>query len=259
VRKYLYLTRLSFERFFEYRVNLAWKIAGTLVWTPILFAFWATILSAGFGRDKYTIYSLAVYYIAISFISLVNQFNANVIANEVRKGDISADLLKPYSYFWKYFLRFLPDKVILLGLFILVNIALALSGISHTTAMGLSVALISILLAMLMRLYLSLFFGGLSFWFKRVHGFSALLFNIGGIFSGDLIPVDLLPAPLLKIANFLPFRFMAYVPAKLTIQQPSFPEGARSIIAQLVWVGLFYLLAKIIWKRGIDKYEAVGN
>ncbi|MBI3559252.1 ABC-2 family transporter protein [Candidatus Gottesmanbacteria bacterium] len=208
MRKYWQIFKNYTQERLEYRMNIFWRVAGTLIWTPVLFALWATVINAGFGADKYTFNSLAVYYISVSFISLFTNFDQNALAMEIRRGELAMDLLKPYGYFQKFFLRFLPEKVLLFVIYLFILLIMGFNG-------NLFLTFISSCLAVVIAFYIALSVGSLAFWFKRVHGFNALLFSFGGLFSGSAIPLDLLPKNLLTLANYLPFKYMIFVPAKL--------------------------------------------
>ena len=122
----------------------------------------------------------------------------------------------------------------------------------------LPIVVIVLSVSVLMNFFMAVAIGTLSFWFRRVHGFNALFWNIGGLFSGQFIPIDLLPSKLLTIANYLPFKYMVFFPAQIILRKPIM-DIPQNILIQLVWITLFFLAMVIIWKKGISKFEATGQ
>lgn len=252
MKKYWQIFKNYLQERLEYRMNIFWRIAGTLIWTPVFFALWATIIDSGFGADKYTLNSLAIYYISVSFLSLITTYDPHAMAMEIRRGELDMDLVKPYGYFQKFFLRFLPEKVILYAIYLVISLVIGFNG-------NLFFSFVANFLAVLIALFISLIIGGLGFWFKRVYGFNALLFGVGGLFSGSFIPNDLLPQKMAEISNFLPFKYMIFSPAKLAASGASPSELLEIFSAQLFWVVLLAIIAKLVWNKGVNKYESGGG
>lgn len=260
MRKYLYLIWISFQQLFEYRMNLVWRLAGTAIWTPVLYFFWLTIVNAGFGSGQYNAYSLGLYYIAISFIDFFIGFDVNQIAYEIREGYIAADLLKPYSYFAKLFLTTTADKVVHLLIFSIIYLILIITGMKAGVSFsGLLIALGFLFSATLMNFFITSTIGILGFWFKYVNGFNSLFHSAGGLFSGYLIPISLLPPLMASISEYLPYKYMFSVPASLFIKTPETSELIRLALVQFFWIVCSFLLLKFVWQKGIKKFEATGK
>jgi ABC-2 type transport system permease protein len=222
-----------------------------------MYSLWVAILETGFGGDKYTPYTMGIYYIAISFATFFCQFNPHIIAMEIRRGAMSVDMLRPWSYFCKYFLLSVAEKVILFSLFVSLLFFFILGGkVAVIAEVGMLQFLVSIILAMFMGLFLSLILGGLAFWFKRIYGFASFYNTVGGLFTGTLIPTDLLPKDLLVVSAYLPFQYTYFTPVQFLLKSVSFWEAVRIYSIQISWIILGYLLAKYIWEKGLRGYEA---
>ncbi len=259
MRKYLQVFYLSSQIVLEYRMNMMWRLSGHIVTVLLTFLLWSAILGSGFGLDKYTQSSLAVYYVSIMLVTVVSEYNYHLMTDDIRYGNLSIHLLKPYNYFLKVFIEALPVKIISLVVFLVVFASLATGGLFKIVTFGFLAALFSLALATAMRYFIILAIGGLAFWFNRVHGFHALVFVAGGIFSGELIPADLLPHKLAAISNYLPFKYLVYIPAHYFIHAPQLNEFTGNIIAQFFWILICYFVAKYIWFKGLREYESAGR
>jgi ABC-2 type transport system permease protein len=252
MRKYWVTFTNSVATMLTYRVNLLWKLGGHLFSLAVLYFLWSTILKSGFGAAVYTQKSLLSYYVAITFVGLFIQYDYHLIADDIRLGTLTTHLVRPYNYYFEVFVEGLADKVLILLIFTPVLITLV-----KLETLGLLV--VTIFLAMVTRFLIIMTIGGLAFWFNRVHGFNAAIFTVGGLFSGELIPADLLPQQLQMIANFLPFKYLSFVPAKYLAGNFANQNILINFLMQLFWIGVWLLIVKIIWQKGLVRYESAGR
>ncbi len=258
MRKYLYYSYLAFQNLIEYRINIFWKFSGLIVRTLILYFFWVAVLGAGFGKESYNATSLAAYYIAITFVGNFSGFDYHNVADDIRNGNLATVLVKPINYFLILFFGSLPDRILTTIIYLMLFLALFGHSLGNFDLWYLPIVVIVLSVSVLMNFFMAVAIGTLSFWFRRVHGFNALFWNIGGLFSGQFIPIDLLPSKLLTIANYLPFKYMVFFPAQIILRKPIM-DIPQNILIQLVWITLFFLAMVIIWKKGISKFEATGQ
>lgn len=256
MKKYYLVFRLSLQNLLEYRMNLTWRILGTVVRIATIYFFWLAILGTGFGNNAYTSKSLGVYYLSITFIIWIVEFNTVEIAHDIRRGRLATDLLRPYNYYIKLFCASLPEKLITLGLFLLVFMFLS-QGPKNFFNLALGLLILSVSVAI--KYLISLFLGGLAFWFRKVRGFQAVFYQLSALFSGELIPVDLLPPAFLSVANFLPFKYFAYFPARILVGSHSHVSLISELAVQLGWLFVFLLLARIIWQKGLNQFDGAGQ
>ncbi|MBI4099840.1 ABC-2 family transporter protein [Candidatus Microgenomates bacterium] len=258
MRKYFYYAFLALQNLVEYRINIFWKFSGLTVRTLMLYFFWVAVLGTGFGQSNYNATSLAAYYIAITFVGNFSGFDYHNVADDIRTGDLSTILIRPANYFLILFFGSLPDRILTMLIYLVLYLALFGKEIGSLSLFSLPGIIAVLIVSLLMNFFVGITIGALAFWFRRVHGFEALFWNLGGLFSGQLIPVDLLPAKLLVIANYLPFKYMVFFPAQVILGKP-INNLWQNVLIQAVWVFVFFLTMVIIWKKGIFKFEASGQ
>ena len=97
-------------------------------------------------------------------------------------------------------------------------------------------------------------------WFTEA-GWLFLSFNIiASLFSGDMIPLDLLPSGLVAVNNFLPFKYLIYFPLSIILNRVSnVNEQILGLLIGLGWVIFFYLLYRLVLRRGVKNYCAYGG
>lgn len=261
MRKYFHFTWLAFLNRIEYRMNFWWQICGTILTSLIQCMFWIAVLQSGFGNNNYTAATISLYYLFTTFVGAFSELNYGKIAHIITDGNLGPELIKPYNFFLKEFTQTIPDKIIRILLLAIVYWLLFSSGIQHTITFTQSLlAIVSVILAMISRYYIGMAMGLLGFWFKRVHGFNALFWTFGSIFSGDLVPVDLLPTHLYTVASYLPFKYFAFFPVQLMLGKSlANSELITSFLLQAIWAVIFGLICLIVWKRGLLQFDASGK
>lgn len=260
MRKYFVFAWASYLNMIEYRVNFLWEIFGSLINMLMLYAFWVAILGSGFINSSYTNTSIGLYYLFITFIGTISVANYSRISNMINSGGLSMEIIKPYNFFLKELVQFIPHKILQSLTFSLILVLIFSLGVAkypeiHNTILF----VISVVITILSKFYIALCLGGLGFWFKRVHGFGSLFWNIGGLFSGELIPVDLLPHTLFLVSAYLPFRYLAFFPVEIILEKVNQQELVLGFATQTLWLIMFMVITKLIWKKGLFKYDSSGN
>ena len=63
------------------------------------------------------------------------------------------------------------------------------------------------------------------------------------------MPIELFPKWLQHLAHFLPFAYVTYVPARLAVDF-SLVSFCEQFSIQILYLGLFFVLAMILYKKG---------
>jgi ABC-2 type transport system permease protein len=92
----------------------------------------------------------------------------------------------------------------------------------------------------------------------RVSALNQLYYVATLFLSGQLAPLSLFPEPIRVLAALLPFRWMVAFPVELLIGRLTPEEALRGMVVQIVWLGLSFLLLRLIWRAGLRRYSAVG-
>ena len=56
-----------------------------------------------------------------------------------------------------------------------------------------------------------------------------------------------------------PFPYQMYFPVSVYLGKISGAALWQGLITQACWVGVTYLLARLVWRRGLKTYTAVGG
>ena len=57
----------------------------------------------------------------------------------------------------------------------------------------------------------------------------------------------------------LPFPYLLFFPVNIYLGRVTSAELWQGLLVQACWVAAAYVLARLVWGRGIRKYSAVGG
>jgi ABC-type uncharacterized transport system permease subunit len=177
----------------------------------------------------------------------------------VYTGELSALLLRPCHALHTVVARALAEKVYRLPpLLVLVPVALVLTGGSvQVDPMGWVVAVAVTLLGTVATTYLAAMAAALAFWMTKAQGVQGLLVGAEWILGGIVAPAALLPWLLPDLIRHQPLWF-ADAAAPEILSGISSPEPWLVAEAAL-WVLVLHLGYRMLWRRALRRYEAVGT
>lgn len=265
MKKYLQLFKNYLETSLEYRANLVTLIINQLISTASILFLWFAVYRANDEVQGFTFDKALLYYILVPLFGYITQiYISSILSKEIRTGDLSKYLLKPYKIWLVAFIRSLAAKIHILILILpiyTVIIALYFSHIDFSlNIISILFAIIIAVAALLLNAIIDFVISWLAFWFDDVWAFEHLKFILFSVLGGVSIPFDFLSDQLRSIFEFLPFKFLYYVPISyLTENKDQLEFLLQDLLNIFVWMIPFILLSYILWKLGIKKYEAYGH
>src|SRR5262249_22677208 len=79
------------------------------------------------------------------------------------------------------------------------------------------------------------------------------------VFSGYLIPVELFPPLIRGTIEVLPFRYQIGFPVEILTRRLDRGAALRLLLGQWIWVGLFLLGVRALWRKGLRRFAAYGG
>jgi ABC-2 type transport system permease protein len=105
----------------------------------------------------------------------------------------------------------------------------------------------------------SFILGGLGFWLTEIWGLTAIRVLAIGVLSGTVFPLDILPDSVQKIFLYSPFPYLSYVPSQILLgREVAGISSTWAILIALSWLCFFAVVMYFVWKKGLEKYTAVG-
>lgn len=260
--KYILVFKNSWQNQLEYRIETLVRFLIVFISLISVFYLWNDVYAQKAVLVGYTKQQMVTYYILVGY--LFSSLYASIpISNEIQDGSLSMYLTKPISYVWYHYwmtvarrlLRLLIGLPVLIAIFFFFrhDLYLVTDIKSYLILFATCFGAINILF------FLDVIFNYIEFWMFNSSSLSLIFDTIIAFFAGTLIPIFLLPTSIQTIGNYLPFKYTGFFLIDSFLGRNTPSEILFGIGIQFCWTFFFYVLAKILWTRGIKKYEAVGN
>jgi len=194
---------------------------------------------------------------------LNSHIEEDVAVFDIQQGDLVRYLTRPFPYYWIKFIEEIPYRILQgsYGIILVIIFSYFYKNyiIISNNPIILLLSVLIMFLAFFLTFTLKMNLGLSAFWFKDSRGFFELVTIILIIFSGGVMPLFLLPQGLQTISSILPFAYTAYFPI-LSIQGSlSSLQLIRIIGIQCLWLAVFIVINRFMWKYGIKKFTSFGQ
>jgi ABC-2 type transport system permease protein len=264
MKKYWRTILNEFQEQLNYRFFILAYVVGNyfdllgqvVIWSA---AFKATDIINGY--DYPTMISYAVFGWIFRYLSANYDYERN-IQKDIHSGRLSNFIIKPINYI-KFTIFNAIGRNIFAFLVTIVTASVWIIIFRHELVFTRNISLFFILLvyfvlAYLIKFYLSVIVGFISFWVTEINGTSYSVNTLIKFLAGAYFPLDLLPAPMLSVLYTFPFIYTFFVPAQIFIGRLDIVQSLRGILIMFIWIIVLNLIIKILWKLGLKKYESAG-
>ncbi len=247
----------------QYRANLLMYLLYWLVSPVVYLSVWITIANSQGSVNGMSANDFVTYYLTLLIVDqLTSDITIHILAYKIQDGTLSGDLLRPVhpilvntlvnniAFKALTFMALIPIWVVLVLLFrpdysavSWQSVLLALPGV----AMGFG---ISFLLGATITC--------LAFWTTRVYSISEFYYALAVLFSGQFVPLPLMPRVIQAAAQYLPFQMMRYVPIETILNRLPLETVLRDYAIGLAWLAVAWLLFRFVWREGVRRFSAVG-
>jgi len=263
VRLYRTLGRHGVQVNLQYRAANYMSMIGMVVEPVVYLVVWTTIAEQSGGSvGGYTAQTFAAYYIVWTLVRNMNiVFTPFGWETRIREGELSGHLLRPVHPIHYDLGSFAGWKVIVILFWL--PIAVALSLVFHPTldpsVQQVVVFFVAIWGAFLIRSLVLWVLGMVTFWTTRVSALYEAYFMAELLLSGRLVPMTLMPGWVQAVSWFLPFRWTFGFPITALVGPVNNRDLVVGVAAQIGWILFGVLLVRVVWKRGVRRFSAVGG
>jgi ABC-2 type transport system permease protein len=74
-----------------------------------------------------------------------------------------------------------------------------------------------------------------------------------------MLPLDLLPASIVSVIDYLPFKYLAYLPPAIFLGRYTDSELIRELTIEAVWIVALLAANRVAFHRGVRRYSAYGG
>ena len=182
----------------------------------------------------------------------------------IHTGKFVTYLLRPLNHSYFAFSQKIGHRVLgLLYEFIPVTIIVTLLFKINLAPASIGWTIISIALSFVMMFCINYCIGITAFWLTRTGGLRSVFLVLRNVFSGAFIPLVLFPGMVQKILFFLPFQFVAYVPARVWLGNYDLAGISMPIehivLIQAGYTLMMFIFMQLLYRFGIKKFTGVGT
>lgn len=261
MKKYWLVIVNSWQENLVYRWATYFWLVVHLIPILIMFSLWRAVYNQIDVYNGYTFAQIFTYYYATLVIDrLTYSFADEMVAHEIKNGYITKFLIKPISYFGETIAFFISNRLyqLVFSIPIVVLIGWLLRAYVSAPA-NLFSFLVTCVLVFLLYFNFWYIVGLLSFWVIEGRQLAFAIQTAVTFISGALLPFDFYPASVRPLLEILPFHYFVYFPAQVYMGRV---DPASLPIHWLIisgWIIFFFILASVLWSRGIRRYEAIGQ
>ena len=263
--KYRGIFSLGLQNTFVYRWNFLLRslfalipLFGTVfVWRAIYGGSSGTI--AGYDFGEMILYFLIVLLVENLITPTEDEWQ---IASEIREGQLSSLLLKPFDFLSYRACLFVGSRLLYTAVTLVPVLAVFcwyreyLHWPAHDSTWVLF--LLSLVMAGAIQFLIAFTLATLAFWILEISTVVFILYSFEYFLSGKLFPLDTIPGAAGTFLRMLPFPYELYFPVAVLMEKVTGEALREGLLIQGTWVAVCFLAARALWNRGIRRYEAVG-
>jgi ABC-2 type transport system permease protein len=264
--KYWKVFDIGLQNTFVYRWNfLLRSVFGIVPLIGTVYLWEAVFRSGEKSINGYEYSSMIFYFMLTVFISNLIQPTEDEwqIAADIRDGKISAYLTKPLNYLGYRIGLYLSYRLLYIAVVLVPIIGLGWIFREHLRLPEHTVTWLAFAASTAMAAFLQFFIAYslamLAFWVLEISTIIFLLYSFEYFLSGNVFPLDIMPAWMQGFLHWSPFTYELFFPAQIYMERVRGAALVEGLAIQAGWLVASWLCARVLWKRGIQKYQAVGG
>lgn len=262
MRKYYAIAKASIVELAAYPSRFLSSFFIHAVALLFIMLVWSAVYKNRSSVEGYTFTNL-VSYMALSLIIRELTASGKVaqsISKHIRRGDLANLLRVPVNFNLYLAARSVSQRAFTVLLPIaLLTIATILGSQYFPYPQNFGFFILSLALAVILNYFMYAVIGSVGFWSVSVWGFISLYGRVADVLNGSVFPLDFLPLQLMQIVDKLPFKYMHYAPLSIYLGRVGDKQAIQTIIIQIVWLIIIGTIYKIVWSKGIKKFDSVGG
>ncbi len=257
------LWQVNWAETWQYRANLLMYLLYWIVSPIVYMAVWTTVATANGSVSGMTANDFVTYYMTLLVVDqLASNIVIHIFAYKIQDGTLSGELIRPiHPLLMNTLSSNLSNKALNFIAFIPVWGVLFLlfrPDYSTVTGQALVLAIPTIMMGFAIGFLFSAAITCIAFWTTRVWAIHEFYFALIILFSGQFVPLQLMPQVIQDVARLLPFQFFIYYPIQLILGKLSNEEILRGFALGGFWLVVAWFTFQWVWREGVKRFSAVG-
>jgi len=187
------------------------------------------------------------------------------ILEQIKNGGVAYELCRPYDLYWWWYFKHLSKRYAgcLLRCYAVIIVAMLLPA-PYNLSLPVSLEafilfLVTLILGSFLITSICMIINIIAFFTYNEKGISSIIYTIGHLLSGIEIPLPLLPAIMLTLTEFLPFRLISDLSQRVYSGNISITYGLQSVVLQIIWIIILIIVGKSLMKKALSKVSIQGG
>jgi ABC-2 type transport system permease protein len=260
--KYLAVARMGLATAVAYRGEYFLRSLSLVLILFVFAVLWRTVYSTvGTASIEGFEFRDMIWYLAITESIIASRPRlAGRVDAEVKSGTLAYTLSRPYSYILYHYAYAMGEAaargVIAFGVAGAVVALMAGPPSFHLGNLGVFVP--AVVLAGTIDFLLAFAVGLLAFWVEETAPFALIYDRLLMLLGGMMLPLEIFPALLRKVAGWTPLSVIIYAPARLLVgQQTTAP--APVLLAQTGWLAAAAGVCVLVFRAGVKRVNIHGG
>ena len=256
------LLRVGLAEVVAYRAEfIVWILTTNMPF--VMLAIWHAVAADGgaigrFGRPDFVAYYLGGWIIRL----VTSTWLVWELSMEIRSGGLSTRLLRPLHPLYALsaqHLAALPMRILVVTPVVIALVVLAGDHLAVRDPALLGIFVASLVGAWLLIFFTMVLLGSLAFFLESSLGVFEMWLALHSILSGYLVPLELLPGWVARIARVSPFDSMLAFPLETLIGMRDVRTATAGLAQQWLYIAVVGIAGLAVWRRGVRRYVAFGG
>lgn len=257
------LWQVNWAEQWQYRANLLMYLLYWLVSPIIYLAVWTSIATQKGDVNGFTANDFITYYMVLL---ICDQVTSNIVIHifgyKIQDGTLSSELIRPiHPMLTNALVNNIAFKILTILGFIPVWIVLYFlfkPDFSHVELSGILLSIPAMIMGFFVSFMISATITSLAFWTTKIYSLHEFYYALILLFSGQFVPLPIMPPLVQNIAQYLPFQLFLYFPIQLILGKLSDAQIIQGFVMNIIWLAIAALLFNWVWRNGVKRYSAVG-
>jgi ABC-2 type transport system permease protein len=256
-------TRQAFYNTAVFRFEFWLRLISVYLLMYTIYWVWTTLYSQSPGAFGVSLQQMVTYGILGMALEIFLDVGPEwYVATQVRTGAIDTDLMKPLDFHVHMLARSAGEMMFSLGILALPSFVIGYFLFNLRLPEDLTTTLlfvVSLVFSFFVFFHIGFLLGTLSVITLDIRSIAWAYYSFVSFFSGQIVPLWLFPDFLRKIAEWLPFQAVYYIPMSIYIKRLSGSTALQAVGLQVFWATVLALFARWAWTRVHTRLTVQGG
>lgn len=260
--KYFEIGKVSFLHHVAYVMDLVWRSIFLCVIVFVFTKLWEAVYATRGGApiEGFDHTRMIWYFLTAEVIVLSTPRLWHTIGEQVRSGEVAYRLNKPYSFVAYHYAAFMAEGLARFSAngAIGVVFVLLLVGPIPVSWGQLGIFLATAVSSLSVHFCILMIIGLTAFWVEEPAPYYLIYQKALFILGGMLLPLEILPQAMQKIAAWLPLKAVVHGPAR-TLATGEIAAAYSVLASQLAWCGALACGVGLMYRKGVKRVNVNGG